>query len=268
MGWGRREVPGLAGARGPRRVRAVRSAPHTARTNAVSQQSPLFSIPDLRALKAPSNDFSSRCTSPHTGTHAHILGASSPALPFAPWGKAVGRSSSPSGKPPPPRTSPVPRLSQVPGLRRARAAGEVRGGTEERLRARCPPPARRWGCSVQAGARVPALSRQVSADAGSETWRQVHLTATASQLQPLDPAPKCCGQSPTQPSRRSSGHPGLEGADRRCPPVPVRWRAHLREGASSGVEHQRADAVCVDSPKGGREMRRGARRRKQIRPPE
>lgn len=181
-------------------MHAVRSAPHTARTKA--QQSPLFSIPDLCALEAPSNDFSSRCTSPHTGTHAHILGASSPALPFALWGKAVGRNSPPSGKPPPPRTSPVPR--------RARAAGADRGRTEERLRARCPPPARRWGCSVQAGARVPALSRQVSADAGSETWRQVHLTATPSQLQPLDPAPQCCGQSPTQPSRRSSGHHGLE----------------------------------------------------------
>nr|CAI9703240.1 unnamed protein product [Rangifer tarandus platyrhynchus] len=201
-------------------MRAVRSAPHTARIKAVSQQSPLFSIPDLCALKTRSNDFSSRRTSPHTATHAHILSSLSPALPFALWGKAIGRNSSPSGKPPPPRTSPVPRLSRVPGLRRAREAGEVRGRTEERLRARCPPPSRRWSCSVQAGASAPALSRQVSADAGSETWRQVHLTATPSQLQPLDPAPKCCGQSPTQPSRCSSRHHGLDAGESPLSPCP------------------------------------------------
>lgn len=49
--------------------------------------------------------------------------------------------------------------SQVLGLRRARVAGEVRDRTEKRFRARCPPPSRRWSCSVQAGACVPAFSR-------------------------------------------------------------------------------------------------------------
>ena len=217
-------------------MRAVRSAPHAARIKAVSQQSPLLSISDLFAFKTPSNDFSSRCTSSHTDTHAHILSSFSPALPFALWGKAIGRNSSPSGKQPPPRTSPVPWLSQVPGFRRARVAGEVWDRTEERLRARCPPPSRRWSCSVQAGACVPAFSRWVSAHAGCETWRQVHLTATPSQLQPLNPASKCCGQSPTQTSRCSSRHHGLDGRKIAAVPLsPVRWHRHHREGASSNI---------------------------------
>ena len=92
-----------------------------------------YSISDLFAFNAECRLFlSPRVLSP-SHTHSHILRSFSPALPFALWGKAIGRNDSPSGKQPPTRTSRVPWLSQVPGLQRGGVAGEVRGGKVEAL---------------------------------------------------------------------------------------------------------------------------------------
>lgn len=161
--------PALASARGrplSSPVRAVRSAPHTARIKAVSQQSPLLSISDLFAFKTPSNDFSSsRCTSSHTDTHAHILSSLSPALPFALWGKAIGRNGSPSGKQPPPRISPVPWLAG-PGSPTCEWLG-------------------RFGIGRRRGSELAVLRPQ---DAGVAQCRQAlvfRLLADRSQLMPV-----------------------------------------------------------------------------------
>lgn len=92
-----------------------------------------YSISDLFAFNAEYRLFLSPHAVSPSHTHSHILCSFSPALPFALWGKAIGRNDSPSGKNPPTRTSPVPRLSQVPGLQRGGVAGQVRGRKEERL---------------------------------------------------------------------------------------------------------------------------------------
>lgn len=53
----------------------------------------------------------------------------------------------------------------------------------------------------------------------SETLHGVHLAATPGQLQLLNPASKCCGESPTQPSCCPFRHRGLEGR-KEIPPLP------------------------------------------------
>lgn len=145
--------PAPAVARGPRRRRGARSAPPTARIEAVLQQLPallhIWFVCFERGVKT--FPLASRRL-PLSRTHTHPP-APSPALPLAPWGKAIGRNDSPSGKQSLPRTSPVPRLSQVPGLQRGGVAGEVRGSKAGRLGA-----ARRGGSAL---CRPPPSRRQL-----------------------------------------------------------------------------------------------------------
>lgn len=106
-----------------------------------------------------------------------------------------------------------------PGLQRRGAAGEVRGRKDEALSSASS--TRETPGFLGPGAPAPAVRRQVPADGLSETSRRVHLAATPAQLQPRNPASKCCGRSPTQPHRCPSRHRGLERREIGLrPPVP------------------------------------------------
>lgn len=127
-------------------ARGALSSPHCENQGGLAAITAL--IPSqICLLLTPSTDFSSRLVVSPSHTHSHILRSFAPALPFALWGKAIARNSSPSGKQTLPRT--------FPGSRRFRVSK-----VEELLgRFRAPPScARKPPGFLGSGARVPAFS--------------------------------------------------------------------------------------------------------------
>lgn len=92
----------------------------------------------------------------------------------------------------------------------------------------------------------------------SETLHGVHLAATPGQLQLLNPASKCCGESPTQPSCCPFRHRGLEGR-KEIPPLPRPLQAGTITTGKMRVQTSNTGEQVLSGhfAKGGKDEKRG-----------
>lgn len=174
-------------------------------------------------LLRPTKDFSSRLTSSLPLTHTHTHTSSVPSLPPSllfsgerQLDRMIHLQESSLGH----------ALLEFPGSRRYRVSNvaELLGssgqeGGEALSSADVPPPDARVPPSRCPCSHCSHIGPRWCPRGDLAPSTRIHLAATPGQLQPLNPASKCCGQSPTQPTRCPSRHRGLEGREtRRCPP--------------------------------------------------